>query len=205
MLVTSRTDVRRTNCLFLAGESTKNLPQVVWRFSHCGSLALRHGVHTTQPRLDCHMYSCTNTLVVVDVLPQSRVQYADLPQFVDQTCQLIASGQPRRGEHLPSVRALAVGLGITPMTVAKAYSLLQRQPYLPTACGSRWLLSSRACVFVGTPTIVALSAAARAYGPWGWPTAFAAWELSALGAVYLGSFGAARIDLDSTCPVEPAS
>lgn len=47
-------------------------------------------------------------------------------QIVDQTCQLIASGQLRCGEHLPSVRALAAELGINPMTVSKAYSLLER-------------------------------------------------------------------------------
>ena len=47
-------------------------------------------------------------------------------QIVDQTCQLIASGQLRCGEHLPSVRALAADLGINPMTVSKAYSLLER-------------------------------------------------------------------------------
>ena len=47
-------------------------------------------------------------------------------QIVDQTCQLIASGHLRCGEHLPSVRALAADLGINPMTVSKAYSLLER-------------------------------------------------------------------------------
>ena len=46
-------------------------------------------------------------------------------QIVDQTCQLIASGQLSSGEHLPSVRALASELGINPMTVSKAYSLLE--------------------------------------------------------------------------------
>ena len=46
-------------------------------------------------------------------------------QIVDQTCQLIASGQLSPGEHLPSVRALASELGINPMTVSKAYSLLE--------------------------------------------------------------------------------
>ena len=43
-------------------------------------------------------------------------------QFMDQTCQLIASGQLRCGEHLPSVRALAADLGVNSMTVSKAYS-----------------------------------------------------------------------------------
>ena len=76
--------------------------------------------------------------------------------------------------------------------------------YLLAACGSRWLLSSRASVFVATPIVVAISAALWAYGPWGVPTAFAACVLSALGAVYLGGLGMARIDLDPARPVEPA-
>ena len=47
-------------------------------------------------------------------------------QIVDQTCQLVASGQLPPGVHLPSVRAMAADLGINPMTVSKAYSLLER-------------------------------------------------------------------------------
>lgn len=46
-------------------------------------------------------------------------------QIVDQTCQLIASGQLLPGELLPSVRVLAGDLGINPMTVSKAYTLLE--------------------------------------------------------------------------------
>ena len=76
--------------------------------------------------------------------------------------------------------------------------------YLLAACSSRWLLSSRASVFVATPVVVAVSASAWAYGPWGLPTAIAGCVLSALGAVYLGGLGMARIDLDPARPVEPA-
>ena len=47
-------------------------------------------------------------------------------QLVDQTSQLIASGRLGAGELLQSVRALAGELGINPMTVSKAYSLLER-------------------------------------------------------------------------------
>lgn len=46
-------------------------------------------------------------------------------QIVDQTCQLVASGQLSPGQHLPSVRAMAADFGINPMTVSKAYSLLE--------------------------------------------------------------------------------
>jgi len=47
-------------------------------------------------------------------------------QIVDQTCQLVASGELRPGEHLPSIRAMAADLGINSMTVSKAYLLLER-------------------------------------------------------------------------------
>ena len=47
-------------------------------------------------------------------------------QLVDQTTQLVASGRLGAGELLPSVRAVAAGLGVNPMTVSKAYSLLER-------------------------------------------------------------------------------
>ena len=47
-------------------------------------------------------------------------------QLVDQTSQLVASGQLVAGERLPSVRAVAAELGVNPMTVSKAYSLLER-------------------------------------------------------------------------------
>lgn len=39
---------------------------------------------------------------------------------------LIASGQLQPGEKLPSVRAIATELGINPMTVSKAYSMLDQ-------------------------------------------------------------------------------
>lgn len=47
-------------------------------------------------------------------------------QIVDQTCQFVASGELRPGEHLPSIRAMAADLGINSMTVSKAYLLLER-------------------------------------------------------------------------------
>ena len=40
--------------------------------------------------------------------------------------QLVAGGQFRAGDLLPSVGAAAAELGINPMTVSKAYSLLER-------------------------------------------------------------------------------
>ena len=47
-------------------------------------------------------------------------------QLVEQTGQLVASGRLTPGERLPSVRAMAAELGVNPMTVSKAYSLLEQ-------------------------------------------------------------------------------
>lgn len=46
-------------------------------------------------------------------------------QIVEQVRRLIASGQLRPGDELPSVRTVALQHAINPMTVSKAYSLLE--------------------------------------------------------------------------------
>jgi len=48
-------------------------------------------------------------------------------QIVDQVARLIAGGSLRPGDELPSVRAVAASHSINPMTVSKAYSLLEGQ------------------------------------------------------------------------------
>lgn len=47
-------------------------------------------------------------------------------QIIEQTSQLIACGHLQPGEFLPSVRQVAAALGVNPMTVSRAYSLLER-------------------------------------------------------------------------------
>ena len=47
-------------------------------------------------------------------------------QIVDQTRLLVAAGLLVPGACLPSVRAMAADLDINPMTVSKAYSLLEQ-------------------------------------------------------------------------------
>lgn len=51
-------------------------------------------------------------------------------QVVEQVQRLIAGGQLRAGEELPSVRAVAERHAVNPMTVSKAYSLLEAQGLL---------------------------------------------------------------------------
>jgi len=46
-------------------------------------------------------------------------------QLVEQIRRLVAGGQLAAGDELPSVREVASALAINPMTVSKAYSLLE--------------------------------------------------------------------------------
>lgn len=51
-------------------------------------------------------------------------------QIVEQVRRQIAGGQCHAGDELPSVRALALQHAINPMTVSKAYSLLEAEGLL---------------------------------------------------------------------------
>lgn len=48
-------------------------------------------------------------------------------QIVEQVHRMAASAQLRPGDYLPSVRAVALHHAINPMTVSKAYSLLETE------------------------------------------------------------------------------
>lgn len=59
--------------------------------------------------------------------------HSDVPiyrQLVEQVKRMIASGQLKKGDALPSVRDLAVTHSVNPMTISKAYGLLQREALL---------------------------------------------------------------------------
>jgi GntR family transcriptional regulator len=57
-------------------------------------------------------------------------------QIKDQVRYGIASGLLAAGEQLPTVRALAVELKVTPTTVIRAYTELEREGVLTTEQGS---------------------------------------------------------------------
>jgi GntR family transcriptional regulator len=63
-------------------------------------------------------------LLLLTVSPSSGVPI--YRQLMEQVRGLIASGRLEAGELLPSVRQVAEQLQINPMTVSKAYSLLER-------------------------------------------------------------------------------
>jgi GntR family transcriptional regulator len=56
-------------------------------------------------------------------------------QIVDAVRRQIASGELTLGANLPSVRGLALQLGINPNTVAKAYSELTAEGWLDARAG----------------------------------------------------------------------
>ena len=51
-------------------------------------------------------------------------------QLVDQARRLIAGGQLAPGDGMPSVRDIAQALALNPMTVSKAYSILEMEGVL---------------------------------------------------------------------------
>jgi len=65
-------------------------------------------------------------------------------QIVDQVRRQIAGGQLSVGTELPSVRAVALEHTINPMTVSKAYSLLEAQGVLERRRGLGMLVAATA-------------------------------------------------------------
>ena len=64
-------------------------------------------------------------------------------QLVDQVRQLTASGRLAAGDRLPSVRAVAIELGINPVTIAKAYSLLEKEGLILRDLGVHMVVAGR--------------------------------------------------------------
>jgi len=65
-------------------------------------------------------------LFVVD--PHSGVPI--FRQLMEQVKLAVAGGRLQPGDPLPSVRSLSVPLGVNPMTISKAYNLLEREGVL---------------------------------------------------------------------------
>lgn len=63
-------------------------------------------------------------------------------QIVEQVRRQVTSGQWRAGEELPSVRALALEHAINPMTVSKAYSLLEAEGLLERRRGMGMVIAA---------------------------------------------------------------
>jgi len=72
-------------------------------------------------------------------------------QLEKQLSHKIMSGRLLVGEEIPSVRSLAKALTIHPMTVSKAYGLLESEGWLERRRGKTMVVSARAH-FVVTPS-----------------------------------------------------
>lgn len=67
-------------------------------------------------------------------------------QIVDQVARLIAGGGLQPGDELPSVRSVAALHAVNPMTVSKAYSLLEVQGLLERQRGQGMVVAARPVV-----------------------------------------------------------
>jgi GntR family transcriptional regulator len=65
-------------------------------------------------------------------------------QLIDQIQRMIASGQLKQADYLPSVRQLAVELEVNPMTISKAYGYLEEAGSLTRVRGKGMMVAQRA-------------------------------------------------------------
>ena len=65
-------------------------------------------------------------------------------QLVDQVRRRVAAGVWKAGDEMPSVRELAQALAVNPMTVSKAYGLLESQGVLERRRGLSMVVAARA-------------------------------------------------------------
>lgn len=64
-------------------------------------------------------------------------------QIIDQVKRFVASGQLNSGDSLPSVRAVALQYAINPMTVSKAYNMLEAEGVLVRLRGVGMVVAGR--------------------------------------------------------------
>jgi len=71
---------------------------------------------------------------------------SDIPiyrQLVEQIRRLVAGGQLQAGDELPSVRELAIEHAVNPMTISKAYSMLEVEGLLVRQRGKPMQIAER--------------------------------------------------------------
>lgn len=64
-------------------------------------------------------------------------------QLVEQVRRLAAAGQLQPGDEMPSVREIAQALALNPMTVSKAYGLLEMEGVLARRRGMGMVVAER--------------------------------------------------------------
>ena len=92
------------------------------------------------------VYYCTYTPVHMDIPIQFQINTGSAEpiyrQLMDQLRRRVAAGQWVAGQELPSVRDLALQLAVNPMTISKAYSLLETEGLLERRRGLPMVIAS---------------------------------------------------------------
>ena len=80
-----------------------------------------------------------NDFLSLQISPSSGVPI--YRQLMDQIKRMVASEQLNPGDTLPSVRSVATQLAVNPMTISKAYSLLEVEGLLERQRGKGMIVS----------------------------------------------------------------
>jgi GntR family transcriptional regulator len=64
-------------------------------------------------------------------------------QLIEQVKRRVVAGQLKAGDEIPSVRELAQALAVHPMTISKAYSLLEAEGVLERRRGLSMVVAAR--------------------------------------------------------------
>jgi GntR family transcriptional regulator len=93
--------------------------------------------------MSCDVYQCSDTVIRMhfDITPTAPTPI--YRQIVEQVHRMVASAQLRPGDYLPSVRAEAQHHAINPMTVSKAYSLLETEGLVLRVRGLGMVIAER--------------------------------------------------------------
>ena len=81
-----------------------------------------------------------NSEIVFSIQPSSGVPI--YKQIVEQVQRLVASGHLSPGDEIPSVRKVATHFQVNPMTVSKAYSMLENSKILERRRGLGMFVST---------------------------------------------------------------
>jgi GntR family transcriptional regulator len=81
-----------------------------------------------------------NNMIMLNIAPSSGIPI--YKQVIDQVKRMIASGTLQPGDELPSVRNVASRFQVNPMTISKAYSLLEATGYLERQRGKGMIVSN---------------------------------------------------------------
>lgn len=64
-------------------------------------------------------------------------------QLIEQVRRMVSSAQLKPGDNMPSVRELAMSNAVNPMTISKAYSILQAEGLLSRVRGKGMIIANR--------------------------------------------------------------